>query len=200
VRSLRLISLLALLAVFPLLSRAQLPLPRLWEGEDSLGMYSITLEFSKDTLSGMLLLKPVNDTTLRMILTAEMGPKLLDMEIYPSGYHKVYAFPKLDRKRILNTFYEDFGALSGIRVKNRSVQISADTLPVTYACAERRKMSVLYFSDTPDGRITSGRTLKKGQTLTVFYYFYPSGDETPLRMTLEHSRFPMAIRLTQTER
>jgi hypothetical protein len=176
---------------------AQPAIPELCNTNDSLGMYNITMEFSKNTLTGLLIFKKTNDSTLRMILNAEMGPKLLDMELSPTGYKTIYAFKKLNRKRILKTFYEDFGALSGILFRNKASVIDSiqSSLIFTYNLGKQKKIT--YFSELSNERIISGKMEDGKSVKTIFHYFYDPTTLIISSMKLEHQHFRMVILLNK---
>jgi len=196
-RFLLLISCIICLNLVPGVLVAQPAIPALCNPNDSLGMYTITMEFSKNTLTGLLILKKINDSTLRMVLNAEMGPKLLDMELSPEGYKTIYAFKKLNRKRILKTFYEDFGSLSGILVRNKnfSIDSSQSSSIFTYNFGKRKK--IVYSSEQAKERIISGK-MKDGKSVqTIFSYFYDPTTSIITNMKLEHQHFRMVILLNK---
>ncbi|MDO9254526.1 MAG: hypothetical protein Q7U54_03365 [Bacteroidales bacterium] len=176
---------------------AQPALPQLFNTNDSIGLYNITMEFSKNTLSGLLILKKTSDSTLRLVLNAEMGPKLLDMELSPKGYKTIYAFKKINRKRILRTFYEDFGALSGILIQNKgfSIDSSQSSLIFTYNLGKQKKIA--YSSELSDARIISGKMVDGKSVLTIFHYFYDPATSMISSMKLEHQHFRMVILLNK---
>jgi hypothetical protein len=176
---------------------AQPAIPALCKTNDSLGMYNITMEFSKNTLTGLVIFKKTNDSTLRLVLNAEMGPKLLDMELSPKGYKTIYAFKKLKRKRILKTFYEDFGALSGILIRNKdfSIDSSQSSLNFTYNLGRQKKIA--YSSELSDVRIVSGKMEDGKSVKTIFHYFYDPATSMISSMKLEHQHFRMVILLNK---
>ena len=176
---------------------AQPAIPELCKTNDSLGMYNITMEFSKNTLTGLVIFKKTNDSTLRLVLNAEMGPKLLDMELSPKGYKTIYAFKKLKRKRILKTFYEDFGALSGILIRNKdfSIDSSQSSLNFTYNLGRQKKIA--YSSELSDVRIVSGKMEDGKSVKTIFHYFYDPATSMISSMKLEHQHFRMVILLNK---
>jgi len=175
---------------------AQPIMPQLYNTNDSIGLYNITMEFSKNTLTGLLILRKTTDSTLRLVLNAEMGPKLLDMELSPTGYKTIYAFKKLNRKRILRTFYEDFGALSGILVWNKTFIVDKNKLSssITYDLGKKKK--IIYVFESSNGRINSGK-MEVGKSRSVFNYFYNPTTSIMSSMKLEHQHFRMVILLNK---
>jgi len=176
---------------------AQPAIPALCNTNDSLGVYNITMEFSKNTLTGLVIFKKTNDSTLRMVLNAEMGPKLLDLELSPSGYKTIYAFKKLNRKRILKTFYEDFGALSGILIRNKDFSIDSSQLAPIFSYNLGKQKKIRYSSELSDVRIVSGKMEDGKSVKTIFHYFYDPATSMISSMKLEHLHFRMVIQLNK---
>jgi len=54
--------------------------------------------------SGLLLLKPLSDTTFRVVYTSYAGPTLFDMQVSPSGYQVHQCMEELNKKKILGLF------------------------------------------------------------------------------------------------
>jgi hypothetical protein len=176
---------------------SQTALPELCNTYDSVGLYNITIEFSKNSLSGLLILKKTSDSTFRLVLNAEMGPKLLDLELSPTGYKTIYAFKKLNRKRILRTFYEDFGALSGILVWNKSFSIDTSEVATSFSYDLGKQKKIIYCSEPANIRINSGKEVVGKSVNTIFYYFYDPSILGVSSMKLEHQHFQMAILLNK---
>lgn len=194
---LRLISCIIVFYVYSGALVAQPHSPSLCNPNDSIGFYKVNLEFSRNTLSGLLILKATNDSTLRLILNADMGPKLLDMEISPSGYKIIYAFRKLNKKMIFKTFHEDFGALSGIIIRNKSFVADTGQLAVLYTYNGGKKKKFIYSVDLSTNKYTSGRIEERKSIKTIFYYFYEPTTSEINSMKLEHQHFKMAITLNR---
>ncbi len=176
---------------------AQPALPDLCNTNDSVGLYNITMEFSKNTLSGLLILKKTNDSTLRLVLNAEMGPKLLEMELSPKGYKTIYIFKKLNKKRVLRTFYEDFGALSGILVWNKTSILDTSQFPQSFTYNLGKQKKIIYIIEPANVRINSGKVMDGKYVNTIFYYFYDPSIFGVSSVKLEHQHFRMVIILNK---
>ena len=176
---------------------AQPAFPELCNTNDSVGLYTITMEFSKNTLSGLLILKKTNDSTLRLVLNTEMGPKLLEMELSPNGYKTIYVFKKLNKKRILRIFYEDFGALSGILVWNKTSILDTSQLPQFFTYNLGKQKKIIYTTEPANVRINSGKVEDGKFVNTIFYYFYDPSIFGVSSLKLEHKHFRMVIILNK---
>lgn len=75
----------------------------------SVALYSTSVEVVGNHLSGLLLIKKMPDSTLRMVFSNEMGFKFFDFEFAPDGNFKVYSIiKKMNRKSVIKTLRKDF--------------------------------------------------------------------------------------------
>jgi hypothetical protein len=196
-RSFRLINCIIAFIMASGIVSAQAPIPELCNSMDSLGLYNININIHTNHFCGLLLLKRINDSTIRLVMNSEMGPKLIDMVFYPSGYKVLYAFPKLNHKRTLRTFYEDFGALSGILTRKRPfiVENTPDVSCYTYDL--RKRMKIIYIVDSLSHKLISGRFEKGKIVKSIFYYLFAPGTTQINSMKIEHQHFKMIISLSK---
>jgi hypothetical protein len=60
-------------------------------------------------LSGLLLIKTMPDSSVRIVFSSEMGVKFFDFEFYKNGEFKVHSIIKqMDKKGVVNTLRKDF--------------------------------------------------------------------------------------------
>ncbi|MCX6306871.1 MAG: hypothetical protein NT040_18040 [Bacteroidetes bacterium] len=176
---------------------AQSLLPGLYNSTDSLGLYSIDIEINSSHFSGLLLLKKMNDSTIRLVMNSEMGPKLVDLELMPSGFRVLYAFPKLNNRRTLRILYEDFGALAGIFARNRCTKVETRQDTTDYSYVAGKKMKVIYSTGGSSQKISSGRLEEGKGARALFCYVFTPGSDQVSSMKLEHQQFRMIISLTR---
>jgi len=196
-KSLRLINYIVVFCMTSGMLGAQSHMPDLYNSNDSIGLYNINIDINSYHFSGLLLLKKLNDSTIRLIMSSEMGPKLLDMELLPSGFKVLFVLPKLNHKRTLRTFYEDFGALSGILTRKRPfiVENTPDVSCYTYDL--RKRMKIIYTVDSLSHKLISGR-FEKGKTVKfLFHYLFAPGTTQISLMKIEHQHFNMNISLSK---
>ena len=80
-------------------------------------VYKTHIEIYGNDLSGIFIVKRMNDSLHRMVLTTDFGNKLLDFEISENSFKVNYVFDKLDKKIIINTLRDDFRTL--LQVNNK---------------------------------------------------------------------------------
>lgn len=80
-------------------------------------VYKTHIEIYGNDMSGIFIVKRLNDSIHRMVLTTDFGNKLLDFEISENTFKVNYVFDKLDKKIIINTLRDDFKTL--LQVNNK---------------------------------------------------------------------------------
>ncbi len=72
-------------------------------------LYNTTVDVVGKHLSGLLLLKHMPDSSLRIVFSSEMGIKFFDFEFSRSGEFRVHSvIRQMNRKAIINTLRKDF--------------------------------------------------------------------------------------------
>ncbi|TZF93259.1 hypothetical protein FW781_20030 [Chryseobacterium panacisoli] len=78
-------------------------------GEDY--VYKCQMDIYKNHVSGILIIKKLNETTHRVALTSDFGNKLIDFEISDDNFKLNYVLPDLDKKIVINFLKNDFQQL-----------------------------------------------------------------------------------------
>lgn len=72
-------------------------------------LYSTQVDVLKHHFSGLLLFKPMEDSSMRVVFASEMGLKFFDFEFAKDGtFTKHYILPKMDKKAVIKTLQKDF--------------------------------------------------------------------------------------------
>lgn len=78
-------------------------------GEDY--VYKCQMDIYKNHVSGILIVKKINGTTHRVVLTSDFGNKLIDFEISENEFRLHYVLPDMDKKIVINFLKNDFREL-----------------------------------------------------------------------------------------
>jgi len=68
----------------------------------------MNLDIGKHKLSGLLLMKKVPDSSIRIIFTNEIGMKFFDFEFRDGKFIIHYIFPSMNKKMLISLFRKDF--------------------------------------------------------------------------------------------
>lgn len=71
-------------------------------------VYKCQMDIYNNHVSGILIIKKINDTTHRVVLTSDFGNKLIDFEISEHDFKLNYVLPDLDKKIVINFLKNDF--------------------------------------------------------------------------------------------
>ncbi len=74
-------------------------------------VYKCQMDIYKNHVSGILIVKKLNENTHRVVLTSDFGNKLIDFEISNDNFKLNYVLPDLDKKIVINFLKNDFREL-----------------------------------------------------------------------------------------
>ena len=74
-------------------------------------IYKTDIQFYKNDISGLLIIKQTEDRVFRIALTTQFGLKIFDFELDHGNLNVKYCIEYLNKKIILNTFQTDFNLL-----------------------------------------------------------------------------------------
>lgn len=69
------------------------------------------MDIYKNHVSGILIIKKINEKTHRVVLTSDFGNKLIDFEVSENDFKLNYVLPDLDKKIVINFLKSDFHEL-----------------------------------------------------------------------------------------
>ncbi|KFF09557.1 hypothetical protein [Chryseobacterium luteum] len=78
-------------------------------GEDY--VYKCQMDIYKNHVSGILIIKKLNENTHRVAMTSDFGNKLIDFEISENNFKLNYVLPDMDKKIVINFLRDDFREL-----------------------------------------------------------------------------------------
>lgn len=74
-------------------------------------VYKCQMDIYKNHVSGILIIKKIDATIHRVVLTSDFGNKLIDFEISENDFKLNYVLPDLDKKIVINFLKNDFQQL-----------------------------------------------------------------------------------------
>jgi len=150
-------------------------------------------------LSGLLLIKPTDDHTYRIVFTNEAGFTFFDFEAKTDGSFTVKkVIPQLDKKPVINTLRKDFDLLTGIPFHHAAMKSwSNDSLQ--YIGVDKGKERYFMVTDKQCNALKrlelgSHRKVKLTETSTAENF------NDPQNVVIRHRTFDMTITLTKMER
>lgn len=74
-------------------------------------VYKCQMDIYKNHVSGILIIKKIDATIHRVVLTSDFGNKLIDFELSEQNFKLNYVLPDLDKKIVINFLRNDFQEL-----------------------------------------------------------------------------------------
>jgi hypothetical protein len=149
-------------------------------------------------LSGLLLVKRMEDKSYRMVFTNEAGVTFFDFEFSDSGAFSVRRVIKqLDRKPVINTLKDDFALLLGLYFRGVRPVVRYNDGEVFYGVNQKKRTA--YFITDPE--CASLRRLELGSKRKSLVSIDLDGNRfMPDKIVIRHHSFDMVINLKKIER
>nr|WP_317630676.1 hypothetical protein [uncultured Flavobacterium sp.] len=155
-------------------------------------VYNTKIEALGNTITGLLVIKPVQNNQHRVLLTTEFGNTLLDLTINENSYSKNYAIPDLDRKVILNLLSRDFRImLTQYWQVNQVANQNTDTI------YKSEKNNNNYYLTYKNEQLQTIEFAKSKQKLKISYLDVTQNKVQKIKLT--HLDFNIEIELINTD-
>lgn len=157
-------------------------------------IYKTDINFFKNDISGLLIIKKTDENIYRIALTTQFGLKIFDFELNNSILNVKYCIESLNKKMILNTFQNDFNLLL--------MQSSINSFSVINNPQENKKIWQLksgklnynYIENTESGKIENINYNKRNSAkISVGLHTYKVN--IPENITLEHHNIKLKMNL-----
>ncbi len=162
-------------------------------------LYTAQVNIVGNYLSGLLVIKAMPDSSLRVVFTSEMGLSLFDFEFTPNGEFKVHhIIKKMDRKAVIKTLRQDFELIlmRGLSTEKASVFRNDDR--IYYAFPQKKGSN--YYITGPDCKELLGieKASKRKAIVVAVMKNYANG--IPDTIGISHTTFQFNISLKRLER
>lgn len=165
----------------------------------SVALYNTKVDVAGNHLSGLLLIKEMPDSSLRMVFSNEMGFKFFDFEFSADGNFKVYSIiKKMNRKAVLKTLRQDFEWILMNRLDTSAATVRTDNGFLYYVFPQCHGYNY-YITDHLNKelirleRVSGRKTIVEGVMLD-----YVNG--VPDSIGITHKTFDFTIGLKRIER
>jgi hypothetical protein len=162
-------------------------------------LYKTQVQVTGKDLSGLLLIKTMPDSSVRVVFSTETGFKFFDFEFSGSSGFKVYYVMKnLDKKVVIQALRNDFELLL-----MRGLESGADRIikkdSSFYYGFKKGKKTAYYITDSTCSRLLSSELGSSRKKLVTADIIGRSG-KIPDSMFIEHHNFNFTIALKKLER
>lgn len=156
-------------------------------------VYKCQMDIYKNHVSGILIIKKINASTHRVVLTSDFGNKLIDFEISENDFKLNYVLPDLDRKIVINFLHNDFQEL--LKQNFPVAEAFENKTDYIYLSKSGKKAYYLFFNK--DNRLLKQIVYTKNNKEKIDFTF---GAKKPIfadSLNLRHKDFNINIKLFQ---
>src|SRR5882757_4695877 len=102
-------------------------------------LYKIDVNVIGKYLSGLLLLKTMPDSSIRVVFSNEMGFKFFDLEFAPGARFKVnYIIKQMNKRPVITTLRQDFSLILMLSQDPASAYIRKDSQYLYYVFPQKK--------------------------------------------------------------
>jgi hypothetical protein len=162
-------------------------------------LYKAEIDVTSHHLSGLLLIKTLPDSSIRMVFTNEMGFKFFDFEFKPGGDFKVYYVVKqMDKKPVIKTLKKDFELIILSRQNTGSAVLKKDAHQLYYIFP-KQKGTFCYITDLACTKLITMEIASPHKPI-VKAIMKNYKDGIPDTIGITHTNFHFTIGLKMIER
>jgi len=165
----------------------------------TVALYNTRVDVVGNHLSGLLLIKKMPDSSLRMVFSNEMGFKFFDFEFAADGKFKVYSIVKqMNRKSVLKTLRKDFELILMDRLDSSSASVRSSNSLLYYIFPQSKGFNY-YITDSTGNRLVRLERASNSKTVVeAIMQNYING--IPDTIGISHKTFDFTIGLKRIER
>jgi hypothetical protein len=162
-------------------------------------LYKAEIDVTSHHLSGLLLIKTLPDSSVRMVFSNEMGFKFFDFEFKPDGGFKVYSIVKqMDKQPVIKTLKKDFELIMFPERDSKTAYMLKDSTSLYYIF-QKQKGTFCYITDLAGNGITTLEIASPHKAIVeAVMKNYKNG--VPDTIGITHKNFKFTIGLKRIER
>ncbi|HEX9512902.1 MAG TPA: hypothetical protein VF939_20570 [Puia sp.] len=162
-------------------------------------LYKIDVNVIGKYLSGLLLLKTMPDSSIRMVFSNEMGFKFFDFEFASGGRFKVnYIIKKMNKKPVIKTLRKDFELVLMQSLDPSTAYIRKDSSFIYYVFPQSKGFYYYITDPAGDELVRMERSSKRKPVVEAIMKNYHDG--MPDTIGITHKTFHFTIGLKKIER
>ena len=161
-------------------------------------IYRASVNVTGHHLSGLLILKSMDDTTTRVLFSNEVGVTYFDFEFSKNGFRVVTCVDKMNKKAVVNRLRDDLGLLLQHGFEKFSPEMLQDGNDSFYRF-QRNKETVYYITDKECSILQRIETIS-GRKKKIQVNLTGTRGGMPDSVYLAHQSFEYNIALKQIEK
>ena len=165
----------------------------------TVALYNTQVDVVGNHLSGLLLIKKMPDSSIRMVFSNEMGFKFFDFEFAADGNFKVYSVIKQMNKRpVLKTLRKDFELVLMEHLDSAAVSVHTNNGLLYYVFPQTKGYNYYITDSSGDRLVSMERASKRKTVVEAIMKDYING--IPDTISITHKTFNFTIGLKRIER
>lgn len=156
-------------------------------------VYKCQMDIYKNHVSGILIIKKINENFHRVVLTSDFGNKLIDFEVSENDFKLNYVLPDLDKKIVINFLKNDFQEL--LRQKYRVNKSFENENSKIYLSKIEKKNYYLFFNK--ENNLLNQIIYTKNNKEKIDFSFDAKKHIFADSLNLQHKDFKINIKLFQ---
>jgi len=162
-------------------------------------LYKTEVEVVGHHLSGLLLIKTLPDSSVRMVFSNEMGFKFFDFAFEPDGSFKVfYVIKQMDKKPVITTLQKDFELVMMLKQNPKTASVLKDSADRYYVFPQQKGYNYYITNATGTELLRMERSSAKKPIVQAIMKNYING--IPDTIGITHKNFSFTISLKRIER
>lgn len=164
----------------------------------TVALYSATVDVVGNHLSGLLLIKKMPDSSIRMVFSNEMGLTFFDFEFSENGDFKVYSIiKKMNKRSVIKTLRHDFELILMNRLEKGEVKTENGLL---YFIFPQTKGFNYYITNEKSTELIRLERASNKKTIVEAVMKNYTGAGIPDTIGISHKTFELNIGLKRIER
>lgn len=165
----------------------------------TVALYNTQVDVVGNHLSGLLLIKKMPDSSVRMVFSNEIGFKFFDFEFAADGNFKVYSVIKqMNKGSVLKTLRKDFELILMERLDSAAVSVHINNGLLYYVFPQTKGYNYYITDSSGDKLVRMERASKRKTVVTAIMENYLNG--IPDIIGISHKTFDFTIGLKRIER
>lgn len=162
-------------------------------------LYNTQVDVVGNYLSGLLLIKKMPDSSIRMVFSNEIGFKFFDFEFSADGNFKVYSIiSKMNKKSVIKTLRHDFELVLMERLDGKNVSVRTENGLLYFIYPQSKGYNYYITDSTGNKLVRMERASKKKTVVEAIMENYING--IPDTIGISHKTFNFTIGLKRLER
>ncbi len=157
-------------------------------------IYKTDISFYKNDISGLLIIKKMDESIYRIALTTQFGLKIFDFELNHGILNVKYCVEYLNKQLIINTFQNDFNLLLMQNKSEAQYLIDNSIQNQKIWQFTSGKLNYNYIQNTDSEKIEI-INLKKRNSEKISVGLQNYTDDIPRNITLEHHNIKLKMNL-----